>query len=55
MNVKLNWRHIVLFVVVVAALLWLTNSFLMSLGIVLLLFVADHFVQEWDEQRKNRK
>lgn len=32
-----------------------TNSFLTTLGVLLLLFVGDHFAQEMDEWLKRRK
>jgi hypothetical protein len=33
----------------------LTKSFWMTLGIVLILFVIDHFLKEYDERRRKNK
>ena len=46
MKSKINWKHIVLFVVICAGLLYITGSWLMSLGIMLLLFVAYYMIDE---------
>ncbi|MCH3970408.1 MAG: hypothetical protein LKH27_02990 [Prevotella sp.] len=35
--------------------MYLTNSFFMSLGILLILFVLDEFVRRWDERRAQRR
>ncbi len=51
---KINWKLTLLFLVVTGGLIFLTHSFLMSLGILLLLFVGDHFAQEFDERRKRK-
>lgn len=54
MKQKLDWRLIILFLLICAGLYIITESFLMSLGILLLLFVADHFVQELQERKRNQ-
>lgn len=51
MKVNFNFWHILLFVVICGGLVYLTHSFLMSLGILLLLFVGDNFAQEIDRRR----
>lgn len=51
---KINWKLAILFLVVTGGLIFITHSFLMSLGILLLLFVGDHFAQEFDERRKRK-
>jgi len=51
MKVIFNPKHILLFLVICGGLIYLTRSFLMSLGILLLLFVGDNFAQEIDRRR----
>ena len=53
-NLHLNWKLVLVFLLVTSGLLLLTESFFMSLGIVLLLFVAEHFVTLYIEKRKKR-
>ena len=55
MKKDFNWKKVLLFAIVAGALLIITDSFLMSLGIVLLLFIGDHFAQELDKKRKGEK
>jgi Flp pilus assembly protein TadB len=47
--------RILLFLIICAGLMYLTNSFFMSLGILLILFVLDEFVRRWDERRAQRR
>lgn len=55
MKVKINWKHFLLFFVVIGGIYLLTKSFWMTLGIVLILFVIDHFLKEYDERRRKDK
>ena len=55
MKVKINWKHFLLFFVVIGGIYLLTKSFWMTLGIVLILFVIDHFLKEYDERRRKNK
>ena len=55
MKVKINWKHFLLFFVVIGGIYLLTRSFWMTLGIVLILFVIDHFLKEYDERRRKNK
>jgi hypothetical protein len=43
--------RILLFLVICAGLMYLTDSFFMSLGILLVLFVLDEFIRRWEEKR----
>ncbi len=52
---KVNWKHFLLYFFVIAAIYYLTKSFWMSLGIILLLFVVDNFLKEYDKKRAKRK
>ncbi|MCH3995465.1 MAG: transporter [Prevotella sp.] len=47
--------RIVLFLVICAGLMYLTDSFFMSLGILLVLFVLDELVRRWDVKRMQKR
>jgi hypothetical protein len=49
-----NWKFFILFFIVAGGLYLITDSFWMSLGIILLLFVADHFIAEYEDRRKRK-
>ena len=55
MNININWKKFLLFFVVIGGLLLITESFWMTLGIVLLLFVVDHFLQEYDKKQAGKR
>ncbi len=59
-----DWKKAVVFLIVVGGLIYITrvalamstlNSFLTTLGVLLILFVGDHFAQEADDWLKRRK
>ena len=56
MKVKLhvNWKKVIVFLLISAGLIYLTHSLLMSIGIVLLLFVVDALLANY-EYRKQTK
>ena len=47
MKYTFDWKHIMMLAAIAAGLLYITDSFWMSLGIILLLLVADHLVQQY--------
>lgn len=49
-----NWQRFLLFFVVIGGIYLLTKSFWMSLGIILLLFVIDYFLKEYDDRHRKR-
>lgn len=51
---KLDWKHTLFFFVLMGGIYYLTESFLMSLGIMLLLFVVDYFLQIIDYRLKQK-
>ena len=53
-KIKLDWKHTLFFFLLMGGIYLLTESFLMSLGIMLLLFVLDYFLQILDEKLKER-
>jgi positive regulator of sigma E activity len=55
MKLGINWKFALLFFVLGASLILLTGSFWMSIGILMLLFVADYFVEELDRKLKEKK
>lgn len=56
MKVKLhvNWKKVIVFLLISAGLIYLTHSLLMSIGIVLLLFVVEALLANY-EYRKQTK
>lgn len=55
MKYRLDWKKALVFAAVSAGLIFITESFLMSLGIILLLFVVDYWLAEWERMRKIKK
>ncbi len=55
MKHQIDWKRWLLFGIIGGGLIYLTGSFLMSLGILLLLFVVDHFIGEWEDRRKRKR
>ena len=60
----IDWKKALVFLVVIGGLIYITkaelgmtttNSFLTTLGILLLLFIGDNFAQKIDDDRKRRK
>jgi len=54
-KIGISWKVFVAFLVITCGLLYITQSFFMSLGIVLLLFVIEHFFVEFFSKKKNDK
>ena len=55
MRLHFDWKRWLLFFIVSAGLLALTGSFMMSLGILLLLLLADRLLADWWENRRRNK
>ena len=53
MKLNINWKRFLVFFIVIDGIYMLTKSFWMTLGIVLLLFVIDHFLKAYDERPTN--
>ena len=53
-NLGIDWKKFVIFLIITGGLLYLTSSFFMSLGIVLLRFVLEHFVMTYVENKKRK-
>lgn len=54
-KIRLNWKKIVLFLLISAGLVYLTHSLLMSLGILMLLFVADALIANYEYRRHTKE
>ena len=54
MKLNINWKRFVLFAIITIGLILLTGSIPMSVGILLLLLVADHFIGVWEENHNNK-
>ena len=55
MKIRINWKRILVLLLVSAGLVYINKSFLMSAGIFLLLFAADSLLAGYDENRRRRK
>ncbi|WP_018966381.1 hypothetical protein [Hoylesella loescheii] len=55
MKIRINWKRILVLLLVSAGLVYITKSFLMSLGIFFLLFAADSMLARYDEDRRRRR
>ena len=53
MNIKFNWKRVALFAVLSVLLLINTHSFLMSLGIMMILLLVDALLAQWEDKRRN--
>jgi uncharacterized membrane protein (DUF106 family) len=54
-KLRIDWKKALLFLLVSAGLVFLTRSLLMSVGIVLILFVIDGLLVNWEYRRKTHK
>jgi len=54
MKIKIDWKHVVLLAFVASLLLYVTRSFFMSLGIMMILLLIDALLIQWENNRKNR-
>ena len=48
-----NWLQFLVYIIVAAGLLFLTKSFLMSLGIFMLLLLIDQLLAVYERRRNN--
>ena len=57
MEAKINWKLVISFIIIIGGLIYITESYLMTIGIMLLLFVAYDFVlkKAKDEEEKEEK
>lgn len=55
MKTKINWKLFALLFIVCAGIYFLTRSFWMSLGILLLLFVIDGLLADYDRKRRGER
>lgn len=53
-KIKLDWKHTLFFFILMGGILYITESFMMSLGILLLLFVVDYLLQQLEEKLKEK-
>ena len=61
---NIDWKKALVFLIVNGGLMYITkaelgmtntNSFLTTLGVLLILFIGDNFAQKIDDDRKRRK
>lgn len=54
-KLRIDWRKVVLFLVISAGLLYLTRSVLMAAGVIMLLFVIDSLISDYEYRRKTHE
>ena len=54
-KLKIDWRKVVLFLVISAGLLYLTRSVLMAAGVIMLLFGVDSLISDYEYRRKTHE
>ena len=54
-KIRLDWKKAVIFLSVSAGLLYLTHSALMSIGIMMLLFVVDALIVNYEYRQQTRR
>lgn len=54
-KISIDWRKALVFLFVSAGLILITRSLLMSIGIVLVLFIIDGLLANWEYRRKTKK
>ena len=54
-KLKIDWRKVVLFLVISAGLLYLTRSVLMAAGVIMLLFVIDSLISDYEYRHKTHE
>ncbi len=55
LKLRFDWKKAVVFLIVSAGLCYITRSFTMSLGIMLLLFVADYLLADWADTKRLKR
>lgn len=55
MKIKINWKQFAVFFIVIAGLYYLTRSFFVTAGIMVLLLLVDGLLREYDNRRRGRK
>ena len=54
-KIRLDWKKAIIFLLVSAGLLYLTRSALMSIGIMMLLFVVDALIVNYEYRQQTRR
>jgi hypothetical protein len=54
-KIRLDWKKAAIFLSVSAGLLYLTHSALMSIGIMMLLFVVDALIVNYEYRQQTRR
>ncbi len=52
---KYYWKRALMILFICAGLIFITHSFLMSAGIMLILFAVDALIVNWEYRRKTRE
>ena len=54
-KIRLDWKKAVIFLLVSGGLVYLTRSVLMSVGVLMLLFVADALIASYEYRRQTQR
>ncbi len=54
-KLSIDWKKALIFLVISAGLIYITRSILMSIGIVLVLFIIDGLLANWEYRRKTKQ
>ena len=54
-KIRLDWKKAVIFLLVSGGLVYLTRSVLMSVGVLMLLFVADALIASYEYRRQTHR
>lgn len=55
MKIKINWKVFAIVFIVCGGLLYITRSFIMTLGILLVLIVIDGVLKNIDDRRRRKE
>jgi ABC-type transport system involved in cytochrome bd biosynthesis fused ATPase/permease subunit len=55
MKVNFDWRRVVLLVIISAGLIFITGSYTMAAGILILLLVGDYFLMQYEARKHDKE
>lgn len=55
MKIKLNWKYFLVFFVVIGGLYYITRSWLVTSGVLILLLLIDGLLREYDNKKRAEK
>lgn len=55
MKIKINWKMFLVFFIIIGTLYYLTNSFWITAGIMVLLLMIDGFLRDYENKKRGKK